>query len=138
MKKNYYYNLRTDILNSFFENNEKTVFSETSIQEIQDHLGISLKMVSYSFPKFQKFLTSNSFLIELSFDITSPPSTKQVYTSQYFHRKSEYDKFIEVFHTIYPKGYFTHYTAMRYYKLTDQLPKSIYMNKEQQSISKES
>jgi len=136
--KNYYYNLRTDILNSFFESNERTVFSEIAIQKIQDHLAISLKMASYSFPKFQKFLTSNNFLIELNFEITSPPSTKRVYTSQYFHEKSEYDKFIEVFHTIYPKGYFTHYTAMRYYKLTDQLPKSIYINNEQQSISKES
>jgi len=138
MKKKYYYNLRVGILNSFFENSEKTVFSEASIEEIQDYLGVSVKMVSYSFPKFLDFLISNSFLMKLSFDITSPPSRKQVYTSQYFHKKSEYDKFIEVFYTIYPKGYFTHYTAMRYYKLTDQLPKSIYINKEQQFISKES
>lgn len=141
MKKKYYYDQRKEILNNFFkklfEKKSQTVFTESLIKELQNNHGVSLKMASYFFDTFLDFLISNNFLTTLTFNINSPYREKTIWVSTYFQNKSDYAKFIEIFQVIYPRGYFSHYTAMRYYKLTEQLPKSIYINQEQQYVSKE-
>lgn len=140
MKRSYFYEKRKETFNDIFEKvftkEGQTLFTEADLKDLQSKYGVSIRMSSYLFDDFVEFLTSKNFLAEISF-ITSDrvETTKRVWASKQFNNKSDYEKFIEILQTAYPKGYFTHYTAMRYHKLTDQLPKVIYINQEQQYIS---
>ena len=83
---------------------------------------------SLKLPKGLSFTTFEQFLIDehIAAKIVLPfPSRRQ--TRYVFGRTSVYALAM----SIAPEGYFTHHTAMSLHDLTDQLPRTIYLNAEQ-------
>ncbi|MEX0777375.1 MAG: hypothetical protein WD042_16855 [Phycisphaeraceae bacterium] len=79
---------------------------------------------SASTTAFIEFLQNSGKLNVIKFPFPSP--YKQV-TRYVWSDASLY----EVILSIKPKGYFSHYTAMKFHGLTEQLPKTLYLNHEQ-------
>lgn len=71
---------------------------------------------------FAEFLVEVGKLQELHFPFPHRPETRYVWG---------HVPLLEVIGSLKEEGYFTHYTAMRIHGLTEQLPKTIYLNHEQ-------
>lgn len=71
---------------------------------------------------FAEFLVEVGKLQELHFPFPYRPETRYVWG---------HVPLLEVIGSLKEEGYFTHYTAMRIHGLTEQLPKTIYLNHEQ-------
>lgn len=71
---------------------------------------------------FTEFLVETGKLQELHFPFPYRPETRYVWGRV---------PLLEIIGSLKEDGYFTHYTAMRLHGLTEQLPKTIYLNHEQ-------
>lgn len=72
--------------------------------------------------KFIEFLVANSKLKRLDFPFPYRSENRYVWGDVHL---------LEVLLTLKPNAYFSHYTAMRMHGLTEQVPKTIYLNHEQ-------
>lgn len=77
---------------------------------------------SMSLRKFIDFLLKNTKLKVYKFNFIYRPITKYTWGDIPFY---------ELILSLKPNAYFTHYTAMYFHNLTDQIPKVIYLNVEQ-------
>lgn len=79
--------------------------------------------------KFIAFLQESGKLREITFPFPKPyrKTTRYVWGDASLH---------EVVQTLKPNCYFSHYTAMGFHGLTEQLPKTLYVNEEQASPSR--
>lgn len=75
--------------------------------------------------KFYEFLASNTELEKVSIKLPFRP------TDRYLWRGG--GSIYELVQSLRPKGYISHYTAMRLHELTDQIPKTFYINSEQKA-----
>jgi hypothetical protein len=71
---------------------------------------------------FMEFLTEQGSLRKLHFPFPHREETRYTWGEV---------PLLEVVASIKPEGYFSHYTAMRLHGLTEQIPKTIYLNHEQ-------
>ena len=106
-------------------------FTTLEIQKMHDELGGELRMSSYSYKKFISYMEKNKYLLPIEFDTSL--GYRHGWYSKYFEDQSDFIKNIQVATAFLPKGYICLYSAMYFHKLTNQIPKVLYYNKEQKS-----
>src|SRR5882724_301538 len=84
--------------------------------------------VGFSTQRFIRFLIEAGHLSEIAFPFP-PPYKREV--RYMWEEVSLY----EVAQTLKPNSYFSHYTAVKFHGLTEQLPKTTYLNVEQRNPS---
>lgn len=134
MKKHY---LKRDyLIKSFFDDanfNGTTAFDEINLYKLLDDNRIEMKTKSFSLTKFITYLLEKQFISELVFNNTI--NQKKIYISTFFNQKSDYSKALEVSFLLIPKAYLSHFSAMLFFNLTQQLPKKIFLSVERISHS---
>lgn len=131
LNMNRYFPQRDNVIKQFIEDanfNGISVFDEKSLYNFLDENRSQLKMKSFSLNKFIAYLADNSFLEK--FEFKNNLNDKEMYTSKYFHDKSDYAKALEISYLLLPKSYLSHFSSLYYYNLTQQLPKKIYLSVE--------
>ena len=108
-----------------------TAFDEKNIYSFFNEHKSSMRVKSYSLKKFIQYLLDKKFLEVLEFN--NEFNDNQIYISKYFSSKSDYAKVLEVSFLLIPKAYISHFSAMYYHNLTQQLPKKIYLSVERKS-----
>lgn len=133
--KSFFYRQRDQIiktmLRSAFEEKGKTVFTYADIIQLKTKYASAMRMSSYSNSRFLEYLTDKSYLHEKS--LQTSIGAKILWISDLHNKKNDFSRNVEIMHTILPKGFVSHYSAMYYHKLTDQIPKTLYWDKEQKS-----
>lgn len=108
---------------SFFETESKNVLKYKEIASILSSNRNFWRLAqSTSTQAFIKFLIESSKLKKFDFNFPYRPEPRYVWGDI---------PLLEVLLTIKKNSYFTHYTAMRMHGLTEQIPKTIYINHEQ-------
>lgn len=112
-------------IKSYFENSNKKIFTELEMFNVLNEnrdkwlLAKITKVNDFTF-----FLKENEIIKDiLKIKLPLNKSTTRYITGNYYD--------YEIGASIYPKSYFSHYTAMYLNKLTYNTPKVIYVNKEQ-------
>jgi len=110
---------------SLFDSLDEKVFELSELRNIfnENHSYWRLAM-SMSCTKFINYLIKNSKLEKFRFDFSYRPITRYTWGDVPFY---------ELLLSVKPKCYFSHYTAMYFHELTEQIPKSIYINFEQEA-----
>jgi predicted transcriptional regulator of viral defense system len=108
---------------SLFDSLDQNVFELAELRNIfkENHSYWRLAM-SMSCTKFINYLIKNSKLEKFKFDFPYRAITRYTWGEVPFN---------ELLLSIKPKCFFSHYTAMYFHELTEQIPKSIYINFEQ-------
>jgi len=108
----------------FFENKTEKIFDLHDIRKIfhENHTFWRLAM-SMSCNTFIDYLIKNAKLKKEIFSFSYRPVTIYTWGEVPFY---------ELLLAIKPKSYFSHYTAMYFHGLTEQIPKTIYINFEQE------
>ncbi len=115
---------KPDII-KLFENNQQNVFDLKEMKRIlAENRSFWRLAISMSFRDFIKYLLDNTKLEREDFNFSYRPITR--YT---WEKVSLYELLL----TLKPNSYFSHYTAMFFHGLTDQSPKMIYLNAEQEA-----
>jgi len=108
----------------FFNSHPEHIFKRTSIEKIfKDNFKTWNLAHTITVLNLIKFLKENGKLRELKFQFPTQKIVRYVW--------AENPSLYEVVSTFYPDSYFTHYTAVYLNELTDQVPKSVYINFEQ-------
>ena len=114
---------KKDIVN-LFENSTRKVFDNSAIEKILDEDRNSWRLTqSITTSEFISFLLDNK-LEKARFDFPSRPIIRYTWGKVPFY---------ELLLQLKPNCYFSHYTAMYFHDLTEQIPKTIYVNEEQSS-----
>jgi hypothetical protein len=112
---------KPDILRYFDEQPEK-IFRSSEIARILAEQGESWRLAqNTNSAEFIEFL-QEAKLRELRFGFPHRPETRYIWGDV---------PFLEVLMTLKKDSFFSHYTAMRMHGLTEQIPKTIYINHEQ-------
>ena len=122
MKQTRFQIAKKDII-KLFDSLEKNIFSYSDISEIlSNNIDFWRLPQNTSIKKFIYLLQENTFLKSLKFQF---PSFNK---SLYIWRDGSLNKTLL---SIKPNSYFSHYSAMFIHNLTDQIPKTYYLNIEQ-------
>jgi hypothetical protein len=114
---------KRDIVKAF-EQAPAPVFTRTDIDEIlRKNRSFWRLTQSTTTNKFIAYLLDQTPLKAIQFEFPKRPTTR--YTWGKVHP-------IRVTQFLQPEGYFSHYTALQLHGLTQQIPKTIYLNIEQQ------
>lgn len=111
-------------IKNYFEKNEKKIFNQTELADV-----LLENMTEWSLAKitrlvdFINFLKNNEIIKEIIDIKLTKNYTKRYITGNYFD--------YEIGVTIYKGSYYSHYTALYLHGLTINIPKTIYLNKEQ-------
>lgn len=110
---------------SLFDNLDQKTFELSDLRHIfnENHSYWRLA-ISMSCNKFINYLIKNSKLAEFRFDFSYRPIIRYTWGDVAFY---------ELLLSVKPKCYFSHYTAMYFHELTEQIPKVIYINFEQEA-----
>lgn len=114
-------------LNEFFRKDLNQIFSYKELDSIIEENREKLKVSnSISFKKLVQLLIENEILKETEFQF---PTRKE-------RRYSASDHNIYIWtNSLYNKAYFSHYSALFLNQLTEQIPKTVYINREQNNES---
>ena len=114
---------KSDIL-EFFGSHPETIFKRTAIEKIfKDNFKAWNLAHTITVLKFIIFLNEHCKLRELTFKFPVQKIVRYVWGGT--------PSLYQIALTFYPDSYFTHYTAVYLHELTDQVPKSVYINFEQ-------
>lgn len=114
-------------LNDFFKKEGDQIFSYKELDSIIEENREKLKVSSsISFKKLVHLLVENEILKEAEFQF---PTRKERRYSSKEHNIYNWT------HSLYAKAYFSHYSALFLNQLTEQIPKTIYINREQNNES---
>lgn len=106
-----------------FDTLPKKIFRASEIAKEMQEQGEFWRLAqNTSLSKFLDFLQKSAKLREMKFKFPYRPQTRYVWGEA---------PFLEVLMSLQESGYFSHYTAARMHGLTEQLPKTIYLNHEQ-------
>jgi predicted transcriptional regulator of viral defense system len=112
---------KKDIVN-LFENSTRKIFDNSAIEKILDENRNSWRLTqSITTSEFVSFLLDNK-LEKVRFDFPSRPIIRYTWGNVPFY---------ELLLQLKPNCYFSHYTAVYFHDLTEQIPKTIYINEEQ-------
>ena len=118
---------KADIIKTF-EKSAVRIFKKNDIEMILENNRIFWRLRrSMTVDEFIKFLLQETKLKKVSFDFPNRKIIKYVWGESPLY---------ELLMTLQPACYFTHYTAMYLHSLTEQVPKTIYVNKEQTAKSR--
>jgi len=118
---------KTDILKAF-EQERTRIFKEADIAAILERNRAFWRLRrGMSVQKFLAFLLEQTALRKVSLDFPNRKMIRYVWGQVPLH---------EVLMTLGPNCYFSHYTAMYLHGLTEQVPKTIYVNQEQTAKSR--
>lgn len=107
----------------FFDNSSQKIFVLADIRKIFDDNREFWRLTkSMSCRSFIDYLLKNAKLKKEIFNFSYRPITKYIWGEAPFY---------ELALSLMPESYFTHYTAMYFHDLTEQSPKTIYINFEQ-------
>jgi hypothetical protein len=143
---------RFDSFGKFFENlylnTGATVFSLSDLkrmytdrviisgkQKRTDSLGelaADLRLKSLTLNSLIAYCLKNSLLTAVEVNIGE--KLHVLYYSKHFTAKNDFARILEITKALFPKGYFCHYTALQLHGLTDQMPKTVYVNIEQRMM----
>jgi hypothetical protein len=113
---------KPDIVN-YFDTQASKVLKLTDLKAILSEQRAFWRLAQRTTTQpFIEFLTEHSKLKHLEFPFPYRTETRYVWGDV---------PFLEVLMTIKPGCYFSHYTAVRMHGLTEQVPKTIYLNHEQ-------
>ena len=113
---------RGDIV-TLFDSVAVTVLKRSEISRIlQENRQFWRLAQSTTCSKFIEFLVQRGRMRVVRLDFPSRPETRYVWGDASLH---------EVLLSLRPDSFFCHYTAMQLHELTDQVPKSLYVNAEQ-------
>lgn len=113
---------RKDII-SLFEKREQNVYKRPEIEKILSENRDFWRLAnSTSVKKFIEYLKEMENFQEFKMDFPHRTETRYVWG-----KSSNYD----LIQSIRPSSYFSHFTAIFIHELTDQIPKTIYLNYEQ-------
>lgn len=108
----------------YFDSHPATVLKRTDIEKIfKDNFKTWNFAHTITVLSFIRFLKSSGKLLEFTFRFPAQKIVRYAW--------NESPSLYEIASTFYPDSYFTHYTAMYLNELTEQVPKSIYINFEQ-------
>lgn len=114
---------KQDIIN-FFKSSGTRTFTPSEISEIlNEQRGFWRLATRTSASQFISFLLQEANLQKVEIAFPSLKITRYIWEDTTAH---------ELALSLFPKSYFTHYTAMYLHDLTEQIPKTIYVNVEQQ------
>jgi hypothetical protein len=113
---------KNDIV-KLFDDLDQKIFELSDLRNIfnENHSYWRLA-ISMSCTKFLNYLIKNSKLNKIKFDFPYRSITRYTWGNVPFY---------ELLLSVKPKCYFSHYTAMYFHELTEQIPKSVYINFEQ-------
>ena len=117
------------IFEKFYEIDGKTLFLEKELREIFNENKRILKMASFSFTKFIKYLKDNNYIKEVIFN--TQIGKRKIFKSKYYNNLEHFRNALEISLLLLPRGFISHYTAVYIHGLTEQIPKVIYINTEQ-------
>jgi predicted transcriptional regulator of viral defense system len=107
----------------YFDNHPKRVFDKAEINSIYEKNRPDWRLAkAMSVEKFIDFLVKNGKLKIVKFRFPIRAITKYTWGDVSLY---------QILANLRPKCYFTHYTAMYFHQLTEQIPKVIYVNVEQ-------
>jgi predicted transcriptional regulator of viral defense system len=113
---------KADIIKVFQESTHN-IYKRSDIDRIlEDNRAFWRLRRTMTVDEFIKFLLQETKLKKVSFDFPNRKIIKYVWGKAHFY---------DLLMTLQPACYFSHYTAMYLHGLTDQVPKTIYINKEQ-------
>jgi AbiEi antitoxin C-terminal domain len=108
---------------SFFENSSQRIFSRGDLDrilaEFRDQWNLPVRMTLL---QFADFLVSQSKLKRVAVEFANHTDTRFTWDDV---------PLLEVISTLRARSYYSHYTAMKAHGLTEQVPKTIYVNQEQ-------
>lgn len=114
---------KPDILKLFDASSQK-VFELSDIRKIMaENRGFWRLAMNMSCSRFIDYLIKNAKLRKEIFGFSYRPIVRYTWGEVPFY---------ELLLALKPKSYFTHYTAMYFHELTEQIPKTIYVNVEQE------
>ncbi len=112
-----------DKIIGYFKNQGSCIFKGNQIREILEKNFQEWKLAqNVTFSKFLQFLLEKENFKKIQFDFPIRKETRYIYGDKTIY---------EIVNSLKPKSYFTHYTAMFFHELTQQFPKTIYLNVEQ-------
>ena len=115
---------KKDIVGTF-ESDPRRVFRRRDIEQIlAQERGFWRLAQSTTFSAFVDFLAQKTPLHEVRFDLPYKPTLRYVWGDA---------PLFEIVQSLRPEGYFCHYTAVFLHGFTNQIPKRIYLNDEQQN-----
>jgi hypothetical protein len=118
---------KADIIKNF-EESTYNIYKRSDIDRIlEDNRSFWRLRRAMTVDEFIKFLLQDTKLKKVSFDFPNRKIIKYVWGKAPLY---------ELLMTLQPTCYFTHYTAMYLHGLTEQVPKTIYVNKEQTAKSR--
>ncbi|MFH2036872.1 MAG: hypothetical protein ABIJ45_10755 [Candidatus Zixiibacteriota bacterium] len=110
-------------IEKIFNEHSLNIFKRTDIEKIikenWDFLRLATGTTTLG---FIKYLLQNTILNEHKFKFPSRTEIRYSWGEQSLYK---------IIETIRPNSYFTHYTALYFHNLTEQIPKTIYLNYEQ-------
>lgn len=114
---------KPDITKLFDEHSEK-IFDPSGIQRILDENRSSWRLAkNMSYSDFINYLVEKTKLKKQVFNFSYRPIIRYVWGNVPLY---------ELILSLKPNSYFTHYTAVYFHDLTEQTPKTIYINVEQE------
>jgi predicted transcriptional regulator of viral defense system len=115
---------KNDIV-KLFEESSKRVFARADLEQVLgDNRGFWRLAQTTNTHQFVEFLLKNSKMQRHKFDLPHRPTDRYSW--------GEVPTY-EIVQSLRPTGYFTHLTAIYLHGLTEQIPKTIYLNYEQQA-----
>ena len=109
---------------AFLEDDERTVFSLKDLGEIlREHFAAWRLAMSTTRSSFADYLCERRILQKLTIKFDEKTNVVR------YALRGRFTK-VEFFLSLASNSYFSHYTAMGYHQLTEQIPKTYYVNKE--------
>ncbi|MHC4172570.1 MAG: type IV toxin-antitoxin system AbiEi family antitoxin domain-containing protein [Planctomycetota bacterium] len=118
---------KADIIKAFEKSNNKILKRNEIDRILEKNRAFWRLRISMTVDEFIRFLLQETKLGKVSFDFPNRKIIKYVWGEAPLY---------ELLMTLQPTCYFTHYTAMYLHGLTEQVPKAIYVNKEQTAKSR--
>jgi len=113
-------------IEAFFENSGQRVFTPNYLETIVANMGAEWRLaLSTSVKSFTEFLIEKSKLKKI--DLKFPTQT----STRYLWGEETQDIVFELALSLKPRSYLSHYTALFFHNLTEQIPKNIYVTFEQ-------
>lgn len=114
---------KPDII-KLFNQSETTIYRQKDINNIVNENRSFWRLTqSLSFSGFMEFMLNKTKLKKIVFEFSYRKETLFTWGDESLYKVIQYIK---------PNSYFTHYTAVSFHELTEQIPKTIYLNFEQQ------
>lgn len=108
---------------SLFENSNSKIYKKSDLRIILDENRKFWRLrQNMSLQGFIDFLIDETIIKEVIFDFPNRPERRYIWGSVPVY---------EIVLSLKDRAYFSHFTAMTYHDLTDQIPKTLYVNKEQ-------